>query len=224
MLKDLELYTATELDQIKTVIRDLFRSTCILQMTCNPETLVFTDNPRYKMCVKYREFIADYLEVLDCELVHDSTEHLFRVVGQGAMVEKMNLVTTRLVILLKLIYHEKIMGEGLNATVTTLGEIRQMGMDTQLLTRKLTDGEWSEALNLMRVHQMIALPCAINNMEDNTRIYIYNTVNIYCNTASLGQLIEDYAMTSEGADLEQEEMKVLEGGEEELDETAEENI
>lgn len=219
MLRDLELYTATEVDQIKTVIQDLFRSTCILQMSCNPENLVFSDNARYKMCMKYREFIADYLEVLDCELVHDTSEHLFRLIGKGAMVEKMSLATTRLVILLKLIYHEKIMGEGLNATVTTLSEIRQMGMDTQLLTRKLTDSEWSEALNLMRTHQMIALPCAIGNLEDHTRIYIYNTVNIYCNTASLGQLVEDYAMTGE-VGAEQVELDTEEGA----DETTEENI
>ncbi len=192
MLGDLKDYTSSEIDSIKKVIQDLFRSTCILQMKCDPETLVQRDNPRYKLCEKHRVFIADYLELLDCELVHDGREHLFRITGEGAMIEKMNLTTTRLVVLMKLIYHDKIMGEGLKATVTNLAEIRQYGVDTRLLTRKLTDQEWSEALTLMKTHQMIIFPGAIANMEDKTPIYIYNTVNIFCNTASLGELVEYY--------------------------------
>lgn len=204
MLKELEELTTTEVDRIKKVIQTLFRSTCILQMKCDPITLVQQDNPRYEMCAKYRDFIVDYLELLGCELIHDSQERLFRIVGEGAMIEKMSLMTTRLVVLMKLIYHEKIMGEGLNATVTNLGEIRQYGVDTHLITRKLTDQEWREALVLMQTHQMISLPCAISNMEDETPIYIYNTVNIFCNTGSLGELVEYYKM-SENGNLKEEE-------------------
>lgn len=192
MLKELEERTPSEVENIKRVIQDLFRSTCILQMKCDPETLVQRDNPRYKLCEEHRGFISDYLELLNCELVHDARERLFRVTGEGAMIEKMNLMTTRLVVLIKLIYHDKIMGDGLRATTTNLAEIRQYGVDTGLLSRKLTDQEWSEALTLMKTHQMIIFPGAIVNLEDDTPIYIYNTVNIYCNTASLGELVEYY--------------------------------
>ncbi len=202
MLRDLQELTITEVEQIKKVIQDLFRCTCILQMKCDPETLGLKDNPRYEQCVRYREFVADYLEVLGCELIHDSQEHLFRIAGEGTLIEKMSLTTTRLVVLMKLIYHEKIMGNGLRATVTNLEEIRQYGMDTHLLTRKLTDQEWKEALVLMRTHQMITFPGAISNMEDKTPIYIYSTVNIYCNSATLGQLIEVYKVNEEMSEVE----------------------
>ncbi len=42
------------------------------------------------MCLRNREFISDYLAVLDCELVHDQQEHLFRITGDGVMLEKMH--------------------------------------------------------------------------------------------------------------------------------------
>lgn len=209
MLKELEERTPSEVDNIKKVIQDLFRSTCILQMKVNPETLAQTDNPRYKMCEEHREFISDYLELLNCELVHDASERLFRIIGEGAMIEKMSLMTTRLVVLMKLIYHEKIMGEGLNATTTTLAEIRQYGVDTRLLTRKLTDQEWQEALVLMRTHQMIAYPGAIANLEDDTPIYIYNTVNIFCNTASLGELVAYYSVDGVNDGMINEELELM---------------
>ncbi len=213
MLKELEELTTTEVENIKKVIQTLFRSTCILQMKCDPVTLVQKDNPRYHLCNRYREFISDYLELLGCELVHDSQEQLFRITGEGAMIEKMSLMTTRMVVLVKLIYHEKIMGEGLNATVTNLAEIRQYGVDTHLITRKLTDQEWREALVLMHTHQMIALPCAIANLEDDSPIYIYNTVNIFCNTASLGELVEYYK--ADGANNMNEEV-IYEQSEEDI--------
>ena len=63
--------------------------------------------------------------MLDCERVHDPQEHIFRITGDGVMTERMSLMTTKLVILLKMIYRDKIMGEGLHATTTNLAEIRE---------------------------------------------------------------------------------------------------
>ena len=124
-------------------------------MRYDPVTLVPRDNPDYEICVRHKGFIEDYLSVLGCELVHDPQEHIFRLTGEGVATERLNLTTTLLILILKLIYRDKIMGEGLNATVTTLEEMREYGKNTNLITRKLTDAEWRDALYVMRVHQMI---------------------------------------------------------------------
>lgn len=76
------------------------------------------------------------------------------------------------------------MGEGLHATVTTLAEIREYGRNTGLLPGKLNAQDWQAALNLMKTHQMIELPGAILNVEDQTPIYIYGTVNIFCSSTA----------------------------------------
>ena len=131
--------------------------------------------------------------MLDCELVHDQQEHLFRIQGEGVMLEKMTLLTARIVIIMKMIYRDKIMGEGLNATTTNLAEIREYGRNTNLITRKLNNQEWSDALLLMKTHQMIELPGAIANLEDNTPIYIYGTVNIFCSAMDINELVRMYS-------------------------------
>lgn len=155
-------------------------------------TLIQRDNPRYQVCLRNREFIADYLAVLDCELVHDPQEHIFRIAGEGVMTERMSLTTTKLVILLKMIYRDKIMGEGLHATTTNLAEIREYGKNTNLITRRLTLQEWQDALMVMKTHQMIELPGAIGNLEDDTPIYIYSTVNIFCSAMDISELVRKY--------------------------------
>ena len=80
MLQYMETVSQGEAENIRKTIQDLFRQTCILQVKCDPATLVQHDNPRYQVCLRHREFIADYLSVLDCELVHDPQEHIFRMI------------------------------------------------------------------------------------------------------------------------------------------------
>lgn len=192
MLKYMEELSPGEAANIKKTIQDLFKQTCILQVKCDPVTLIQRDNPRYRTCANHREFIAAYLSLLDLELVHDPQEQLFRIRGEGMPTERMNLMTTRIMLILKILYREKIMGAGLNATVTCLREIRENGASTNLINRKLTNQEWQDALMLLKVHQIIELPGAVGNVEDDTPIYIYSTINIFCSSVDINELVAQY--------------------------------
>ncbi len=186
MIEYIQELSPNEAAGIKKTIQDLFRQTCILQVKCDPVTLVQRDNPRYRICANHREFIADYLSVLDCELVHDPHEHIFRIKGEGMPTDRMTLTGTRILLILKVIYRDKIMGEGLNATVTSLEEIREVGRSTNLLARRLTVQEWQDTLTMLRTHQIIELPGAVGSLEDDTPIYIF------CSSVELGELIKNY--------------------------------
>ena len=192
MASYIEELSVTEAENLKKTISKLFRQTCILQMRYDPVTLTPRDNLDYEICVRHRGFIEEYLAVLGCELIHDPQEHIFRLVGDGVETEKMSLTTTIIVLLVKMIYRDKILGEGLNATVTTLEEIREYGKNTNLLNRKLTLAEWREALYLMSKHQMIELPGAVRDVEDHTPIYLYSTINLYVSAADINALVEEY--------------------------------
>ena len=206
MLQYMENVSPSEAENIRKTIQDLFRQTCILQVKCDPVTLIQRDNPRYQICSRHREFIADYLSVLDCELIHDPQEHIFRIAGEGVLTERMSLMTTKLVLLVKMIYRDKIMGEGLNATTTNLTEIREYGKNTNLITRKLTGQEWQEALVLMKTHQVLELPSAIANLEDNTPIYIYSTINLFCSALDINELVREYQNEMDQTDNIEEEI------------------
>ena len=192
MASYIEELSVTEAENLKKTISKLFRQTCILQMRYDPVTLTPRDNLDYEICVRHRGFIEEYLAVLGCELIHDPQEHIFRLVGDGVETEKMSLTTTIIVLLVKMIYRDKILGAGLNATVTTLEEIREYGKNTNLLNRKLTLAEWREALYLMSKHQMIELPGAVRDVEDHTPIYLYSTINLYVSAADINALVEEY--------------------------------
>lgn len=215
MIGYLEELSITEKENVKKTIQNLFRQTCILQLKYDPVTLEPRDNPYYQTCMRHRAFIEDYLSVLGCELQYEPQEHIFRLVGEGVITERMSVTTTLLVLLLKLIYRDKIMGEGLNATVTTLAEMREYGKNTNLIARKLTAAEWKEALYLMRMHQMIDVPGAVRDVEDDTPIYIYSTINLYCASMDINEIVEKYRDEVEDL-LEAEKEEDVETGEEDI--------
>ncbi|GAB5616012.1 hypothetical protein JCM31739_08370 [Faecalimonas canis] len=192
MFKYMEELSVTEAENLRKTISNLFRQTCILQVKYDPVTLTPRDNIYYEMCVRHKKFIEDYLMVLGCEVTHDPQEHIFRLGGEGAETERFSLTTTIIILLIKMIYRDKILGEGLEATVTTLEEIREYGKNTNLLNKKLKVTEWQDALYLLSKHQMIELPGAVRDVEDTTPIYLYSTINLYCSSLNINALLEEY--------------------------------
>ena len=192
MVNYMEQLSVTEAEKLKKTIGSLLRQTCILQEKYDPVTLAPIDNEQYEICVRHRPFLESYFEVLGCELVHDGQEHIFRLMGEGAEAEPVSKISTVLILLIKMIYRDKIMGDGLSATATNLAEIREYGKNTNLLCAKLPDLEWNEALGLMKRHQIIEYPGALRDMDDTTPIYIYSTVNLYVSSAMLNELMEQY--------------------------------
>lgn len=192
MIDYLENLPVTEAEKLRKTIGSLFRQTCILQEKYDPVTLVPSDNEQYEICNRHKDFIEDYLSVMGCEMVHDAQEHVFRLVGDGAEAVTLSRTSTIIMLLTKMIYRDKIMGQSLSATVTNLEELREYGKNTNLLNQKLTDGEWKEALSLMKKHQVIEYPGALRDLEDHTPIYIYSTINLYCSSAMINELLEAY--------------------------------
>lgn len=192
MFTYMEELSTSEAENLKKTINRLFRQTCILQIKYDPATLTPRDNPDYEICIRHKDFIESYLSVLGCEMEHDPQEHIFRLKGDGIETEKISPATTMIILLVRMIYRDKIMGEGLNATVTNLGEIREYGANTGLLKQKLTAVEWRDALYLMSRHQMIELASAVRDVKDDTSIYIYGTILLYVSAADMNQLMQEY--------------------------------
>lgn len=192
MIDYLENLPVTEAEKLRKTIAGLFRQTCILQEKYDPVTLVPSDNEQYEICNRHKDFMESYLAVMGCEMVHDSQEHVFRLVGEGAEAVTLSRTSTIIMLLTKMIYRDKIMGQSLSATVTNLEELREYGKNTNLLNQRLTDGEWKEALSLMKKHQVIEYPGALRDLEDHTPIYIYSTINLYCSSAMINELLEAY--------------------------------
>ena len=192
MTNYLESLTPSEQEKLKKTIASLFRQTCILREKYDPVTLVPHDNEQYEICNRHRNFIEQYLAVTDCELVHDHPEHIYRLVGDGVEAVSLSRTMTIIILLTKIIYRDKMLGQSLEATTTNLAELREYGKNTNLINQKLTDSEWKESIRFMKRHQIVDYPGAARDLEDKTPIYIYSTINLYCSSAMVNELLDAY--------------------------------
>ena len=61
-------------------------------------------------------------------------------------------------------------------------------------------------MSLMKKHQVIEYPGALRDLGDHTPIYIYSTINLYCSSAMINELLEAYreeADTNEARTVEE---------------------
>ena len=192
MMNYLETLPVSEQEKLKKTIASLFRQTCILREKYDPVTLVPHDNEQYEICTRHRNFIEQYLAVTDCELVHDHQEHIYRLAGEGVEAVSLSRTMTIIILLVKIIYRDKILGQSLAETTTNLLELREYGKNTNLIQQKITESEWKETIRFMKKHQMVDYPGAAKDLEDHTPIYIYSTINLYCSSAIVNELLEAY--------------------------------
>lgn len=209
MFTYMEELSAAQTERLRGAIQSLFRQTCVMKVKMDPETMLARDTAEYPVLDKHRDFVADYLEVLGCELHHDPQEHIYYIRGEQMPVRSLTLMQTRILLLIKLIYREIITGEGLQETVTNFAKIRQKGRDTGLITEKLRAAQWQEAFGLMKQHQIIDIGSAVSRIEDDTPIYIYNTINLYCSSYDIQSILEEYRM-DDGEMMDQTKMQLEE--------------
>ena len=101
MIDYLENLPITDAEKLRKTISSLFRQTCILQEKYDPVTLVPSDNEQYEICNRHKDFMESYLAVMGCEMVHDSQEHVFRLVGDGAEALTLSRTSTIIMLLTK---------------------------------------------------------------------------------------------------------------------------
>ena len=65
--------------------------------------------------------------------------------------------------------------------------------------------ELHDALSMMKTHQMIEIPGAIANLEDNTPIYLYSTINIFLKTIDINELVAQYQIEVDAMEVSEEE-------------------
>ena len=64
--------------------------------------------------------------------------------------------------------------------------------------------KWKASLYLMRLHQIIDVPGAVRDVEDDTPIYIYSTINLYVTAKDMNDLIEEYREEADGYETAEE--------------------
>ena len=211
MYHDYESLNSNDKERLRDVIREFRRHTCILRTKHDFESDIVSDNPSYTFCDRadIYDILSTFFEMESIELKHDREEGVFYITGEGLNVERMDALTTYILIILKVIYSEIMNGDILEEMLTSWQKIRDHGDEIGLFAgeKKYTERQWKCAFRTLQRHNVIRVNGNVEEMNDTTLIYIYPTINLFYQNQKIMDILDRFTGGGEDAEIREETIR-----------------
>ncbi len=187
--------------RVTEYIGQLYRQTFLLERRYDRKTKRYQINKDYYQCGKHLEFIKAYFAIMDIEVMENSQIGVIYIRGEQVVGEKLPKLATLYILILKLIYDEQMstVSTSVNA-VTSLGEIHEKLGTYRLLKKQPSVTEIRRCLALLKRYQLIEPLDILEEMDGQSRLVIYPTVNVVLMGDDVRALIETYTEGDEEDD------------------------
>lgn len=151
-------------------------------------------NKEYYFCEKHLEFLQEYLEVAGIS-IHMNTElGVIYLQGEPVMGERLPKLATIYLLLLKLIYDEKMseVSSSVNI-VTTLGDLTAKAGEFGLIRSLTSQAEMKRALNVLKRYQLIEVTDSMEELSAQTAIFIFPSIQIVLMREDIRKLLDLFA-------------------------------
>ena len=182
-------------------VQSLYRQTFLLERLYDKKTKRYQINREYYQCSKHLEFIIAYFAIMDIEVVENSQIGVIYIRGEQVLGEKLSKLATLYILILKLIYDEQMstVSTSVNA-VTSLGEIHEKLGTYRLLKKQPSATELRRTMTLLKRYQLIEPLDILEELDGQSRLVIYPTVNVVLMGDDVRALIETYTEGDEEDD------------------------
>ena len=187
--------------RVTEYIGQLYRQTFLLERRYDRKTKRYQIKKDYYQCSKHLEFIKAYFAIMDIEVMENSQIGVIYIRGEQVVGEKLPKLATLYILILKLIYDEQMstVSTSVNA-VTSLGEIHEKLGTYRLLKKQPSVTEIRRCLALLKRYQLIEPLDILEEMDGQSRLVIYPTVNVVLMGDDVRALIETYTEGDEEDD------------------------
>lgn len=193
MINYYEELPAEEQRKVTELIGQLYRQTFLLERRYDRKTKRYPINKDYYQCSKHLDFIKAYFAIMDIQVVENSQIGVIYIRGEQVVGEKLPKLATLYLLILKLIYDEQMstVSTSVNA-VTSLGEIHEKLGTYRLLKKQPSVTEIRRCLALLKRYQLIEPLDILEEMDGQSRMIIYPTINVVLMGDDVRALIETY--------------------------------
>lgn len=183
---------------ITAVIQQLCRQTFVLERRYDKKTKRYQVSRDYYQCSKHLEFIRAYFAVMEIEVIENSQMGVIYIRGEQVVGEKLSKLATFYILVLKLIYDEQMSAASTSVNaVTSLGEIHEKLGTYRLLKKQPSVTEIRRTLALLKRYQLIEPLDVLEEMDGQSRLVIYPTVNVVLMGDDVRALMDTYGEEDE---------------------------
>ncbi len=194
MLAYIKELSTLEQEELREVLQKLYRQTFILERRYDRRAGRMVINKEYYFCEKHMEFLQEYLEAAGISIHENSELGTIYIQGEPVMGERLPKLATIYLLLLKLLYDEQmaVVSSSVNI-VTTLGDLTGKAGEFGLIRALTSQAEMRRALNVLKRYQMIEVMDTMEELNNQTRILIFPSINVVLMREDILRLLERFA-------------------------------
>lgn len=201
MIEYIEQLSDEEREQIMEVIQLLLKQTFILERKYDRRNEKYQYTREYKTCSLHLEFLKDYFRVAGIELTENVYLGVFYIRGGTLLGEKLSRLATVYLLVLELLYEEHM--ERVSSStriVITLGELNGKAGEFQVLKSLPSPTEVRRSIAVLKKYQIIEPLDILEELNENTRMIIYPTVNLVLPGDEIRALLKTFSEEDERGD------------------------
>ncbi|MDD2978587.1 MAG: DUF4194 domain-containing protein [Hespellia sp.] len=183
-----------EQEQIEHVIALLLRQTYILEHKYEKRTGRLIYNRDFRIANKHLEFLRSYFGIAGITLMDSSQMGVIYIQGEAVLGEKLPKLATIYLLVLKLLYEEKMATASTSVNViVTLGEISGKAGDMRVLRGLSSVTEIRRTIALLKKYQIVEPLDVLDELNENTRMVVYPSIHAVLVSADATKLLESFS-------------------------------
>lgn len=193
-----------EKNELTEAIKTLQSQTFILERKYDKKTQRYIPNKMYRTCERHLDFFKEYFKIADVEIVENRQFGIVFIRTQNLQGDKLSRLTTIFILLLKLIFDEQMTTASNSIYVyTTLNEVYDKIQLFRLWNSKsISPTEVRKTIATLRKYQVVEVIDEMGDLDGETKLIIYSTVNLLFNGQAIESIIAQYQEDEEDADNE----------------------
>lgn len=193
MIEYYEELMQEEQENLQRIIQVLLRQTFILERKYDKRSGRLVHNKEFRICNQHLEFLKEYFAIMGITITDNSHMGVIYIQGENVLGEKLPKLTTIYILILKLLYEEKmaVVSTSVNVIVT-LGEISGKAGDMRVLKNLSSVTEIRRTIALLKKYQIIEPLDVLDEMSEQTRMIVYPTIQAVLLSTDAVKLLESF--------------------------------
>lgn len=196
-----ELATSDQ-EKLKDVITQLLAQSFILERKYDRKKGRMVLNKDFYFCENHMEFLTQYFEVAGIRLQKNMELGSIYIQGNATLGEKLPKLATIYLLLLKLLYDEKMASVSSSVNVVvTFAELNTKVGEFRLVKGLSSLSEVKRAFGILKKYQMVEVLDSLDELSEQTRILVYPCINLVLLQEDMVGLLQSFSQEEEEGEL-----------------------
>ncbi len=192
----------TDQEKLKDVITQLLAQSFILERKYDRKKGRMVLNKDFYFCENHMEFLTQYFEVAGIRLQKNTELGSIYIQGNATLGEKLPKLATIYLLLLKLLYDEKMASVSSSVNVVvTFAELNTKVGEFRLVKGLSSLSEVKRAFGILKKYQMVEVLDSLDELSEQTRILVYPCINLVLLQEDMVGLLQSFSQEEEEGEL-----------------------